>query len=115
MSNKKGTQQKEIAEANMLRFYDTELIERLNKRYTESESRYEHKNHFLTDLIEAGLNLREYENALHDKLFEGDTAMNKSIDGLADRLTSFEKYVRTNKLKQLCRPADYATRMPSSF
>jgi hypothetical protein len=95
MSKKPSKEQKEIGAVNMLRIYDTDLIERLNNRYAESGNRYEHKNHFLTDLIEAGLNRREYENALRDKLLENDAAMYKSADGLAARLTEFEKYTRT--------------------
>jgi hypothetical protein len=79
----------------MLRIYDTEIIERLNQHYVASGSRYEHKNHFLTDLIEAGLNRKEYENVLWDKLLENGAAMYKSVDNLAARLTEFEKYTRT--------------------
>ena len=79
----------------MLRLYDTDLIERLNRRYTESRSRYESKNHFFTDLIEGGLNRRKYENDLHGRALESDTAMCKSVDELSERLRELEKYVRT--------------------
>jgi len=92
--NKKGNQQKEIGAANMLRFYDADLIERLNKRFNESGSRYEHRNHFLTDLIEAGLDRREYENSLQKEFLKNDAAMYHSIDAFAERFVNFEKYAR---------------------
>ena len=92
---KKQKEQKEIGAANMLRFYDSDLVERLNKRFNESGSRYEHRNHFLTDLIKAGLNRREYENSLRDELLKNDAAMYQSIDAFAERFIEFEKYVRT--------------------
>jgi hypothetical protein len=85
----------DFGKQSILRIYDTELIERLNQYYTEIGSRYEHKNHFHTDIIEAGLNRREYENALRDQSLGNDAAMYKSVDALATRLTEFEKYTRT--------------------
>ena len=88
-------QQKEIGAVNTLRFYDTGLIEKLNKRFNDSENRYENRNHFLTDLIEAGLNRREYENSLRDNLLANDAAMCKSIDAFAERFEEFSKYIRT--------------------
>ena len=36
MSKNQNTNQKQIGAANMLRFYDTGLIERLNKRSTKA-------------------------------------------------------------------------------
>ena len=92
---KKSNPKKEIGAVNTLRFYDTDLIARLNKRFNESENRHDHRNHFLTDLIEAGLNRREYENSLRDELLKNDAAMYQSIDALAERLLEFEKYIRT--------------------
>jgi hypothetical protein len=79
----------------MLRIYDTELIDRLNKRFNDSGSRYEHRNHFLTDLIETGLNRREYELSFKDKLLLNETETYKSIDAFAERFMEFERYVRT--------------------
>jgi len=102
---KKCNQQKEIGAANMLRLYDTDLIERLNKRFNESGSRYEHRNHFLTDLIEAGLNRREYENSLQTELLKNDAAMYQSIDAFAEKFVEFEKYARTQF--QSLRASDY--------
>jgi hypothetical protein len=95
MGKRQDNGHKEIGAANMLRLYDTELIERLNRRFNESENRYEHKNHFLTDLIEAGLNRREYENSLRDELIKNDAAMYRSVDELSLRLTALGEYIRT--------------------
>ena len=93
--NKKENQKKEVGAANMLRFTNTDLIERLNKRYNEDGSRYKDRNHFFTDLIEAGLDRREYENSLRDELLKNDAAMYKSVDELAGAFMEFAKYVRT--------------------
>jgi len=95
MPKKQEKQQKEIGAVNTLRFYDTDLVERLNKRLNESGSRYEHRNHFLTDLIEAGLDRRDYENSLQKELLKNDAAMFKSVDELAGVFMEFAKYART--------------------
>jgi hypothetical protein len=95
MSKNRSKEQKEIGAANMLRIYDTDLIERLNNRYAEIGSRYEHKNHFLTDLIEAGLNRKEQEISFKDKLWANEAETYKSIDAFAERFIEFEKYIRT--------------------
>ena len=92
---KKCNKQKGIGAVNMLRFYDTDLIGRLNKCFNESGNRYEHRNHFLTDLIEAGLNRREYENSLQKEFLKNDAAMYQSIDAFAEKFEEFEKYART--------------------
>jgi len=91
----KNKKQKEIGMANMLRLYDLELLGRLNRRYSESRNRYESKNHFLTDLIESGLNCREYESSLRDKILESDTTTNDRIEKLTELFTEFIKYTRT--------------------
>ena len=88
-------EQKEIGSANMLRLYDAELLERLNRRYAESGNRYESKNHFLTDLIETGLNRREHESVLKEKFLESDIAASDSVEKLAEMITEFAKYNRT--------------------
>jgi hypothetical protein len=95
MSKKKDKSQKEIGAANMLRFYDTELIGRLNRLFNESGNRYENRNHFLTDLIETGLTRREHEISFRDKLWVNEAETHKSIDAFAERFMEFEKYVRT--------------------
>jgi len=46
-------------------------------------------------LVEAGLDQREREGFIRDKLLENNAAMYKSVDELADRLAEFEKYART--------------------
>jgi hypothetical protein len=95
MSKKKEKEHKEIGSVTTLRIYDTGLIERLNAQFKENSSRYEHRNHFLTDLIEAGLSRRDYENNLKDDLLRNDMAVYKSVDELAEWLMEFGKYVRT--------------------
>lgn len=75
-----------------VRIYDTKLIERLNRHYADSGTRYGSKNNFLTELIEAGLNRREYENGLMDKLAATDAGVNKRLDWLSFRLEGLEKY-----------------------
>lgn len=95
MTKKKDKQQKEIGAENMLRFYDTDLIDRLNKRFSESGSRYENRNHFLTDLIEAGLNRRDQEISFKDKLVANETETYKSINAFAEMFLQFAEYVRT--------------------
>jgi len=47
-----------------LRLYDADLIEKLNRRYDEGGIRYDTKNAFLTDLIEAGLERKESDDGL---------------------------------------------------
>ena len=46
-------------------------------------------------MIGAGLDRRERESFLRDKLLENDAAMYKSVDELAEHIIGFEKYVRT--------------------
>ena len=89
------SKQKEIVVTNMLRLYDTELLERLNHMYNENGSRYESKNHFLTDLIEAGFIRREHEDTLRGSFSENAGAVSKSMDNLAEMFTEFIKYACT--------------------
>ena len=79
----------------MLRLYDTDLIARLNKHLNESGGNHENRNHFLTILIEAGLNRREREISFKDKLLSKETELYKSMDAFSERMAEFEKYIRT--------------------
>jgi hypothetical protein len=105
MSKKKDNVQKEIGAVNTLRIYDSALIDRLNKRFNDSGNRYEHRNHFLTDLIETGLNRKQHEISFKNNLLANETETYKSIYALAERHEEFEKYIRTQF--QTLRFSDY--------
>ena len=78
-----------------LRIYDTKLIDRLNRHYADSGTRYENKNHLLCELIETGLNRREYEDGLMDKLTTADAGVDARLDWLGVRMENLERYVLT--------------------
>ena len=78
-----------------LRIYDTKLIDRLNRHYADSGTRYENKNHLLNELIETGLNRREYEDGLMDKLAATDANVGARLDWFGVRMENLERYVLT--------------------
>jgi hypothetical protein len=87
--NKQGDFTKTVG----LRLYDAELIDKLNRRFGEGDIRYDSRNAFLTDLIEAGLERKERQDELLKQRTANDEAVIERIDRLSDRIAELEKHI----------------------
>jgi predicted transcriptional regulator len=89
----KQKQQTDFTKTVGLRFYDAELIKKLEARYRECGIRYDTKNAFITDLIEAGLERKECDSELKKKLTENGDAIIWRLDLLECRIKELEESV----------------------
>jgi len=83
--------QKSISQTNTLRISDTELIDRLNRAYGGAGPKQKSKNDYLLELVQAGLDQKQYDEALLQKLFDGDRDAAARLDKIDERLISMEK------------------------
>lgn len=77
---------------NILRIYDSHLIEKLNENY--KAKRYESKNHFLNELIAIGLERKENLDGIKQKHEWKETLLGESIRVLSERIASLEMYTQ---------------------
>ncbi len=86
--------QNDFSKACMLRLYKRELIDKLNELFNNGGIRYENKNHFLSELISAGIKQKQYDESLHNKLAECDEGITETLSKLIERLENFEDNIQ---------------------
>lgn len=78
----------------VVRIYDTELSEKLNREYADSGGTYDSKNHLINELIEAGLERKIDDKILYDKLRQSDGKVIQTLNSLSERIAKLEKFTQ---------------------